>query len=148
MDCKRFPEKNIRNVLVFLGASTNQADKTEIWFTSSDRFFLFTKVGEDAVCHLVGVQVDFPDMESAFLDWQAKFGGGYRSDREFEIRSINPLTLNKQVAGVYMAKPTEDGGVLQVFVQYHPDYKQGFASILLVRLKEMSPAAKELLQEQ
>ena len=140
------PTKDTQRILAALGADPSQADKTRIWLTSSDRYLLFTMVKEDAFCQLVGFQVDFPEMRSAYLKWREKYAKGYKSDSDFELKPMKPVSLNKKTAGVFMAKPTDDGGVLQVFVQYRPEFLKGFASIILIRLPVMSPAAKELLQ--
>ncbi|GEM_PF-5102979 len=141
------PARENRRVLAALGVAASEADQFRIWRTSSSKYLLITWAQHDVFCQMVGVGVDLAEMRPAFLEWQEIHAKDYTADSAFELASHGPPSHVRTSAGVFMARPTDDGGVLQISVQYHPDVLNGFASILLIRLPGMTPAALEVLQE-
>ncbi len=144
------PARENRRILAALGTAAGEADHFQIWRTSSRKYLLITwaeQAEQDVFCQMVGVGVDFAEMRPAFLEWQETHAKDYTADSPFELAAHGPPSHVRTSAGVFMARPTDDGGVLQLTVQYHPDVLNGFASVLLIRLPVMSPAAREVLQE-
>lgn len=105
------------------------------------RYFLHTLDNHDDVCIVAGFPDTFSEIQSAVMNWLTNEG------REFS-GSAKPFDLDEnRRAGIFLAKRTNDGGVVQVTSHFFEYSGYRIATIAAIKLPEPSPAALELFNE-
>jgi len=127
--------------------STGDLGRFNIWAIPAEGFLLITAQGRDDFCQMVGIRVPFEAFKPAFDSWFKSLGSGFRADSAFEMTSREVGQKTRRGASIFLAKPLEGGAFVQVHINIRPDVSDGYASLIVLRLPEKSPAAGELFPD-